>query len=106
MTALHVAAKVGNVAACKLLLSTIRRRELIDAADDGGWTPLVWACEHGRTDVAEYLLSAGADPQVRDVERNAALHWAAFSDSSDIVEMLLDCGCDLDAANVHGDTAL
>jgi euchromatic histone-lysine N-methyltransferase len=49
MTALHLAAKSGNLEACTLLLtehSSATPRTLLDAQDDGGWTALVWACEH------------------------------------------------------------
>lgn len=52
MTALHLAAKAGNLQSCHYLLSVANTaRTFIDIADDGGWTPLVWAAEHCHVDV-------------------------------------------------------
>jgi ankyrin repeat protein len=56
MTALHLAAKSGNLEACALLLtehSSATPRSLLDAQDDGGWTALVWACEHSHFPVVK-----------------------------------------------------
>lgn len=107
MGALHLAAKSGNLEACQFLVDTSSEvRNYVNSADDGGWTPLVWACEHGHASVVKYLLRNGADPLLRDVEQNIALHWATFSGSSQITEMLLNSGCDVAAVNAHGDSPL
>ncbi|XP_060523999.1 histone-lysine N-methyltransferase EHMT1 isoform X2 [Cylas formicarius] len=107
MTALHVAAKCGNTEACELLLRAgFGIRNFVNFQDDGGWTPLVWACENGHADAVKYLMLNGADVLLRDVEQNSAIHWAAFGGSTEIVELLLNWGCDVDAMNVHGDTPL
>ncbi|XP_023019599.2 histone-lysine N-methyltransferase EHMT2 [Leptinotarsa decemlineata] len=107
MTPLHVAAKCGNLGACKILLqagATIKN--YVNCQDDGGWTPLVWACENGYGEVADLLINKGADPLLRDVEHNEALHWASFSGSSHIVELLLNKGCNVNTVNAHGETPL
>ncbi|CAH1176200.1 unnamed protein product [Phaedon cochleariae] len=107
MTPLHIAAKTGNISACRILLeagTTIKN--YVNCQDDGGWTPLVWACENGYADVGDFLIMKGADPLLRDVEHNEALHWAAFSGSSHIVELLLNRGCDVNTVNGHGETPL
>lgn len=108
MTALHLAAKCGNLKACELLLKAVSPsiRDFVNGQDDGGWTPLVWACEHGYVDIANFLIFKGADPNVRDVEHNVALHWASFSGSPHIAQLLLDKGCNVNAVNAHGDTPL
>lgn len=107
MTALHIAAKCGNLTACQILLqSAATINNFVNSQDDGGWTPLVWACEHGYIDVVNYLIVKGADPCLRDVEHNEALHWAAFSGSSNIVELLLNRGCDVNTVNAHGESPL
>lgn len=107
MTALHLAAKSNNLEACQLLLrASVFNKDYINMGDDGGWTPLIWACEHGHLNVAKYLINHGASPHARDVEQNVALHWAAFSNSSHIIEVLLNNGCDVNAVNVHGETPL
>ncbi|KAJ8921859.1 hypothetical protein NQ315_008491 [Exocentrus adspersus] len=107
MTALHIAAKCGNLSACQLLLqAAVTISNFVNSQDDGGWTPLVWACEHGYVEVANFLIIKGADPCLRDVEHNEALHWAAFSGSSNIVELLLNRGCDVNTVNAHGESPL
>lgn len=129
MTALHVACKYGNLEGCHYIMTLGNGTRFINAQDDGGWTPLVWGCEHQRVHIVRYLLvhsnsgnltkpnywlnhflryllGCKADPSIRDTEQNIALHWAAFSGSVDIVALLLDHGCSVNAANLHGDTPL
>ncbi|XP_050308293.1 histone-lysine N-methyltransferase EHMT1-like isoform X2 [Anthonomus grandis grandis] len=107
MTALHLAAKVGNEPACKYILETaIDPLILINVQDDGGWTPLVWACEHGHGHLVKYLISRGADINIRDVEQNVALHWAAFKGGTQVVQLLLGYKADINVVNAHGDTPL
>lgn len=129
MTALHLAAKNGNFEACTLILTeqnSTSTRSLLDAQDDGGWTALVWACEHGHFGIVKwvapfsthflgnlmvasnfrYLVTKKADPLIRDTEQNIALHWSTFSGSGDICELLLNSGCNVNAANSQGDTPL
>ena len=77
-------------------------RNFINVKDDGGWTPLVWACEHRHEAVIRYLIEQGADPFVRDVEMNISLHWAAFSGSRGITDLLLATGCNVNQANAIG----
>lgn len=107
MTPLHLAAKCGNLKACELLLeAAVHTRGYINTADDGGWTALVWACEHAHLEVVKFLVVKGADPMLQDVEHNIALHWAAFSGSAEITEILLNEGSSITAVNIHGDTPL
>ena len=50
MTALHLAAREGNLEGCKLLLSSANTPSTyVDTVDDGRWTPLVWAAENRHT---------------------------------------------------------
>ena len=47
MTALHYATQNGHLECAHVLLSQNKLpRNFINVKDDGGWTPLVWACEH------------------------------------------------------------
>jgi len=49
-----------------------------------------WACEYGRTKVAEFLLDQGMDINARLRNHgNTGLHWAAFNGHVDLVKLLL-----------------
>ncbi|KAF8796616.1 Histone-lysine N-methyltransferase EHMT1 like protein [Argiope bruennichi] len=104
LTAFHIACKNNSKELAKFLYSSGKFD--INLQDDGGWTPLVWACEHNYGDLVQWLLENGADPNVRDNEQNTALHWAACSGNSEILEMLLENGCNLSFVNQRGDSAL
>jgi euchromatic histone-lysine N-methyltransferase len=53
MTALHLACKNGNLEACHYIMTIGNGKNFINAQDDGGWTPLVWGCEHRRVDIVK-----------------------------------------------------
>jgi len=107
MTALHLATQNGHLECAHIILgSNNLPRNHINVKDDGGWTPLVWACEHKHEGVIRFLLEQGCDPFATDVEMNVALHWAAFSGSKSVVEVLLAAGCNVNQANAIGETPL
>uniref|UniRef100_A0A8C3UJ89 Euchromatic histone lysine methyltransferase 2 n=1 Tax=Catharus ustulatus TaxID=91951 RepID=A0A8C3UJ89_CATUS len=103
-TCLHHAAKNGNLEMVELLLST--GQVDVNAQDNGGWTPIIWAAEHKHIEVIRRLLTRGADVTLTDNEENICLHWASFTGSAEIAEVLLNAQCDLHAVNFHGDTPL
>lgn len=113
MTALHLAAKIRNLEAVKLMLNTYRDtaslyhlEKFLNATDDGGWTAMVWASELGYADMVSIFLNSGANPNICDTENNTALHWATLSESIETVMLLLQAGCNLGVQNVNGDTPL
>ncbi|XP_053577957.1 histone-lysine N-methyltransferase EHMT2 isoform X2 [Bombina bombina] len=103
-TCLHHAAKSGNLPMLSFLLSTGQVN--VNAQDNGGWTPIIWAAEHKHIEVIRTLLTRGADVTLQDNEKNVCLHWASFTGSAEIAEVLLNAQCDLHAVNFHGDTPL
>ncbi|XP_040261388.1 histone-lysine N-methyltransferase EHMT2 isoform X3 [Bufo bufo] len=131
-TCLHHAAKSGNLEMLSFLLSTGQVN--VNAQDNGGWTPIIWAAEHKHIDVIRTLLTRGADVTLQDnvsiqrsfpfidfhipvcfisfcafsslQEKNICLHWASFTGSAEIAEILLNAQCELHAVNFHGDTPL
>ncbi len=107
MTCLHLATQNGFLECAHVILSQSHLpRNFLNKQDDGGWTPLVWACENKHELVIRYLLDRGADPLITDVEGNITLHWAALSGSKSTCELLLNAGCDVNATNTIGETPM
>ncbi len=107
MTCLHLAAQSGHLDCVQVIMSQNNLpRKFINLQDEGGWTPLVWACENKHEEVISYLLECGADPLITDAEGNIALHWAALSGSHRTCEKLLNHGCDVNATNSIGETPM
>ena len=52
------------------------------ARDDNGWTPLHFATQNWRVDLASLLLSAGAEVDAQDSNGNTPLCNAVFSSSA------------------------
>jgi uncharacterized protein len=95
MTALHWAARHGNV---ELTNALLRARANVKAATRiGAYTPLHIASEIGSGSVVAALLKAGADPKAVTSTGVAPLHLAAMSGSVDAVNALLDRGANVNA---------
>ncbi|MGO9009355.1 MAG: ankyrin repeat domain-containing protein [Bryobacteraceae bacterium] len=84
------AAGDGDVAVVRRLLSDDPR--LVRASDDHLKTPLHWAAEHDRQDVAETLLQAGADLEATTSWGATPLDWAATMGSTKVADLLLARG--------------
>eukprot|EP00743_Colponemidia_sp_Colp-15_P007748 GILK01008390.1.p1 GENE.GILK01008390.1~~GILK01008390.1.p1 ORF type:complete len:271 (+),score=38.46 GILK01008390.1:67-879(+) len=86
-TALHWAAKSGNVSTIQLLL------ELGASANsrnkERGSSPLHWATTASHLGAVELLLDAKADVNIKNFNDETPLHWAAFWNQSAIVKTLL-----------------
>ncbi|XP_068628498.1 histone-lysine N-methyltransferase EHMT2 isoform X2 [Battus philenor] len=105
MTALHTAAQLGGVTACKILLE--EGHASVDARDHGGWTPLVWAAENSHPDVVSVLLEHGADAAATDNEGNGVVHWCALHGDARSLRLLLNAAPHAHAAlNAHADSPL
>jgi ankyrin repeat protein len=62
----------------------------VDAVDDDGWTPLLWAAAHGNEETILALLDAGANPEaVTRRERQGPLTLAAKWNRAEVVRTLL-----------------
>ncbi|XP_046285846.2 ankyrin repeat and SOCS box protein 10 isoform X2 [Marmota monax] len=115
-TPLHVAARLGHVELADLLL---RRGACPDARNAEGWTPLLAACDircHSPADaeatttrcfqLCRLLLSAGADADAADRDKQRPLHLACRHGHAAVVELLLSCGVSTNAMDYGGHTAL
>lgn len=75
-TAIHFAARVGDLESVKLLLAAGVDVNL--PSDPGGYTPLLVATMRAQVDLALYLLDHGADPNL-NTAGFTSLHWASTS---------------------------
>lgn len=85
---LEGSAGVGRLDIVESCFSEAKRQQLADG--------FAWACEFGRTDVVEFLLRKGIEPQTKLRRGQTGLHWAALEGHGDIVRMLLDHGAAVD----------
>ncbi|KAJ2946713.1 hypothetical protein O0L34_g12771 [Tuta absoluta] len=105
MTALHMAAQYGGTEVCKIILNNTDVN--VDARDQGGWTPLVWAAENLHADTVRLLLANGANASAADSEGNCVIHWCALAGATRPLQLLLDSAPDtVNALNAHTDTPL
>jgi uncharacterized protein len=93
--ALHVAAANDNIEAAKILISHGAKIDARDAANHD--TALVYGIRDGKFTIAEYLLEAGADPNIADRRGFTPLHVAVTRDDIRIAGSLLDHGAQINA---------
>jgi ankyrin repeat protein/L-ascorbate metabolism protein UlaG (beta-lactamase superfamily) len=104
-TILHLAAANGR-SDKDVILSLLDRGADIDAGDENRTTPVFWAAQNGRQDIAELLLARGADYRRRDHFETTLLHRAAYGGCPALIEDLLAKGLDPDALEYRGQTPL
>jgi ankyrin repeat protein len=79
---------------------------LIARRDEKGETPLHWAAENNSKNVAELLITNGADVNAEDKYGNTPLLVAAKSNSRDVAELLIAKGVNVNAENKYGNMPL
>ena len=81
----------------KLLESKDEKKEM---------TPLHYSAWHGKNEVVKYLLSMGADTNVRDNTNSSPLMYSVASNHLETSELLIEAGADINAKDFRGMTAL
>lgn len=105
-SALNMAASNGDLERLKALLSGTSKSYLdINAPDDEGTPPLVYASCFGHEAVVNALLDAGADIEKKDRHQWTSLMWATANGHSSIAKSLLDRGASVEAKSSTGRTA-
>jgi hypothetical protein len=102
-SALHIAAREGNLGRLRALL---RSGVSLEARDSTGSTALMVAVASGRSETAKVLLQAGADVNASTLRGWTALMQATSMGRADVVQLLLDAGADPDARDREAGTAL
>ena len=97
MTALHLAAGIGQEAVARLLLK--RGADVAARTHGGGATPLHAAARGGHLPLLACLLDSGAPLHATTCEGHTALHVAAHAGQASAVQLLIARGA-VDAASV------
>lgn len=84
----------------------LRSKADINAADQGGSTPLAWAVHLGQQGMALALLSAGAEVGTTDSYGETPLTLACANGDGVLVQRLLAAGARPDATRWNGETAM
>lgn len=103
---LNMAASNGNVEQVNKILNG-KAKEYVDvnAQDEDGTPPLIYASCFGHEGVVEALINAGVDVDRQDRNRWSALMWAMTNRHKSIAKLLLDHGASSDAKTTSGRTA-
>jgi len=96
-TPLMLAAIDGDLPLVKRLV--LKNKAQIDHI---GWTPLLYACSKGRLEVAQFLVSNGADVNALSPNGSTPIMLAAQSGNELLVKYLLDQGADIRIRNSLG----
>ena len=95
----RAAAKTGNIAIIKLLLS---KGIDIDSRERNGITTLMWTVLYGQQGAFQMLLQNGADPSLKANDGFSLLHHAAQGGNTSIINKLLSLGLDVDSRTNSG----
>jgi ankyrin repeat protein len=84
----------------------IDKRVDVNAAQQDGTTPLHWAVDLDRPEMAQMLIRAGANVKVANRYGATPLWLASLNGNATTIAMLLEAGADPGSANADGETAL
>ncbi|KAK3610755.1 hypothetical protein CHS0354_028154 [Potamilus streckersoni] len=106
---LHQAAWDGLTSVVKLLLQSCDKKqvkELLEAKEMFGDTPLMLACAQGHLEVTDLLIKAGSDLFARNQDEEMAIHHAARRGHTEVIKHLHDAGVDLNIESAWGYTPI
>lgn len=63
------------------VVEALKHQAKVDATDSNGGTALHMAAANTHLEIAQHLLRAGANTEVKNSAGNTALHWACLSQS-------------------------
>ncbi|KAF9902597.1 hypothetical protein BX616_001883 [Lobosporangium transversale] len=98
------AASNGDMNRIADMLDNFRDWIDIEAQDEDGTTPLIYAACFGHTEIAFMLLEAGAKVDARDKFGWTALVWATNNKHENIIRLLLEMGASTSAQTAKGHT--
>ncbi|KAF9974427.1 hypothetical protein BGZ65_008730, partial [Modicella reniformis] len=98
------AASNGDMNRVADMLDNFRDWIDIEAQDEDGTTPLIYAACFGHTEIAFMLVEAGAQVDARDKFGWTALVWATNNKHENIVRLLLEQGASTSSQTAKGHT--
>ena len=78
----------------------------IEAKNEGGVTPLLWASANGNKEVVRLLLEAKANAENDKKNTETPLHWALKYSHKEVIGLLLEAKANTEATTVYGETPL
>jgi len=103
-TALHSVSYSGNLDIAKLLISF---GAYVNAFDEFGLTPLMYACQQGFVNLMQYfLVDCGANLLALDSSGKTAVHHAAMSNHAPALHALREADANFDDVDNQGNTAM
>ena len=106
MEAIHFAVQHAPLETFKKFVDIHQKDLDVNARDNNGSTPLMYAAESGNPDAVSVLIKAGADVNAQNNDGWAPLIYAAESGNPDAVSVLIKAGADVNARNVYEQTPL
>lgn len=86
-TALHIAAREGNLEIAKIL---IENGANVNAVDNEGWTPLMRSSLAANKEIVDLLLSKNTQAELLNFSKESAIFHAASSDCNDCLGLLFE----------------
>jgi ankyrin repeat protein len=103
LTALHIAAKLGDVA---VITKLVLLGSKLEAQDKDGRTPLHLAACYNKINAIQTLVELGADIEAQDRDRETPLHYAAENNQIATISKIVELGADIKARDDEGRTPL
>ncbi|HBL98999.1 TPA: hypothetical protein DDZ86_05150 [Candidatus Dependentiae bacterium] len=103
---LHKLVKKNEIEKVKDFLKNNREKEIINAQNSYGKTPLYQACSKNYKDIVKLLLENGANPNIPNKDKETPLYWACAKGYLEIVKLLLEKGANPNIANKDKETPL
>jgi ankyrin repeat protein len=99
---IHTAVMTNNIEAVKQHIEA--GTDLNQKEPMSGSTPLINAVTFDKKEIAEALIEAGADLEVKNNDGSTALHSASFFCRVELVQMLINANADKEVRNNFGAT--
>jgi len=78
----------------------------VNAKDEDGCSPLLWAVLSGNIGAVQTLIDRGADIDALNNDSETPLHWAATSGNLSLAKLLVSKNADVNAKDEFGITPL